>query len=64
MSTVDSKEFQLLKLDPFGLSFLILYLSWLRIQYLPAHEKDQIQDIRSWVQSDPEATLDQPPSRQ
>jgi hypothetical protein len=27
-----------------------------RIQYLPAHEKDQIQDIRNWVQSDPEAT--------
>jgi hypothetical protein len=27
-----------------------------RIQYLPAHEKDQIQDIRNWVQSDLEAT--------
>ena len=27
-----------------------------RIQYLPAHKKDQVQDIRNWVQRDPEAT--------
>ena len=27
-----------------------------RIQYLPAHEKDQVQDIHNWVQIDPEAT--------
>ena len=27
-----------------------------RLQYLPAHEKDEIQDIRNWVQRDPEAT--------
>jgi hypothetical protein len=27
-----------------------------RIQYLPAHEKDQIQDFRNWMQSDPETT--------
>ena len=27
-----------------------------RIQYLPAHEKDQVQDIRNWVQNDPEST--------
>ena len=27
-----------------------------RIQYLPAHEKDQIQDFCNWVQSGPETT--------
>jgi len=27
-----------------------------RIQYLLAHEKDQIQDFRNWVQSGPETT--------
>ena len=27
-----------------------------RIQYLPAHEKDQIQDFRNWVQNDPETS--------
>ena len=27
-----------------------------RLQYLPAHEKDQIQDFRNWMQSDPETT--------
>ena len=28
-----------------------------RIQHLPAHEKDQIQDFRNWVQSGPETTI-------
>jgi hypothetical protein len=27
-----------------------------RIQYLPAHEKDQIQDFRNWMKSNPETT--------
>ena len=27
-----------------------------RLQYLLAHEKDQIQDFRNWMQSDPETT--------
>ena len=27
-----------------------------RIQYLPAQEKEQIQDFRNWIQKDPEAT--------
>ena len=27
-----------------------------RIQTLPAHEKDQIQDFRNWVQNEPEST--------
>ena len=27
-----------------------------RIQYLPAHEKDQIQDFRNWMESSPETT--------
>ena len=27
-----------------------------RVQYLPAHEKDQIQDFRNWVQSGSEGT--------
>ena len=27
-----------------------------RIQYLAAHEKDQIQDFRNWIESGPEAT--------
>ena len=27
-----------------------------RIQYLPAHEKDQIQDFRNWVSSSSEGT--------
>ena len=32
-----------------------------RIQYLPAHEKDQIQDFRNWVQSDPKTTTQSAP---
>ena len=27
-----------------------------RIQYLPAHEKNQIQDFRNWMESSPEAS--------
>ena len=27
-----------------------------RIQYLPAFEKDQIQDFRNWMESNPETT--------
>ena len=27
-----------------------------RIQYLPAQEKDQIQDFRNWMESSPEAS--------
>ena len=27
-----------------------------RIQYLPEHEKAQVQDFRNWVQSDPDST--------
>ena len=27
-----------------------------RIQYLPAQEKDQIQDFRNWIESSPEAS--------
>ena len=38
------------------LSFLISILAWLRIQYLPAHEKNQIQDFRNLVQSSSEGT--------
>ena len=41
---------------PICLSFLISTLAWLRIQYLPAHEKDQIQDFRNWVQNSSEGT--------
>ena len=28
-----------------------------RIQTLPAHKKDQIQDFRNWVQNEPESTI-------
>ena len=41
---------------PICLNFLITTLVWLRIQYLPAHEKDQIQDFCNWVLSSSEGT--------